>query len=111
MDMRSFYCPKSVAVFGAPWLESAAGHGILTSLIRDGYEGSIYPIDSQAPELQGITTFANLRSIGEVPQLVVVAVPAENVKQVVQDCANLGVKAVVIISSGFRESGDDGSSA
>lgn len=78
-------------------------------MIRGGYEGAIYPINQDGGEVAGIASYPDLRSIGEIPQLVVIALPVDSVKPVVQKCADLGVKAAVIITSGFTESGSEGS--
>ncbi len=108
MNLRSFYCPNSIALVGASWSWGEAGHRILTSLRRGGYAGAIYPVNPRGGTVEGLPVYPDLKSIGEVPQLVVVTIPADGVISVVQNCADLGVKALVIISSGFKESGSDG---
>ena len=109
MDLSRFYCPDSIAVIGTEWTKREPGYGIVASLIRDGYGGAIYPINPNAGKVEGIPAYSNLKSIGGVPKLAVIAVAVNCVKQVVDDCADLGVKAVVIITSGFKESGSHGS--
>ncbi len=108
MTLESFFYPRSVAVVGASSQQGKVGFEILAALRRDGYEGAIYPINPKHPEVQGLMAFTDLKSIGQTPDLVIIVVSAKYVSKIVQDCADVGVKAAVIVSSGFKESGPEG---
>ncbi len=108
MSLDSFFNPKSVAIVGASREEGKVGHEILESIVKGGYEGAIYPVNPKADEVEGLKCYPDLKSIGETPQLVVVVVPAKIVPAVMEECAGLGTKAVVIITAGFKEVGAAG---
>ncbi|HOL30543.1 MAG TPA: acetate--CoA ligase family protein [Anaerohalosphaeraceae bacterium] len=108
MTLDRFFNPQSVAIVGASRQPSKVGYEILAGLLKGGYPGKIFPVNPTAPEIQGLKAYPDLKSIGQVPDLVVLVVSAKLVPQAVQDCANLGVKAVIIISSGFKEAGPEG---
>jgi len=108
MSMESFFDPKSVAVVGASRTKGKVGHEIVAGLVNGGFPGKIYPVNHKADEVEGLHCYNDLKSIGEVPELVVIVIPPKIVKLVMQQCADIGVKAVVIITAGFREVGDEG---
>jgi acetate---CoA ligase (ADP-forming) len=108
MSLRDFFNPSSVAVIGASRDGDKVGSVILAAMIRSGFDGAIYPVNPKADEIQGLKCYPDLASIGEAPGLAVIAVPAKFVPAVMEDCANAGVKAAVIITAGFREVGDEG---
>ena len=108
MGLGSFLNPQSVAIVGASRTKGKVGYEILTGLIRGGYPGRIFPINPSADEIEGHKCYADLASLGEVPELVVIVVPAKSVPGVMRQCADLGVKSVIIITAGFREVGEAG---
>lgn len=108
MSLDPFFNPQSIAIVGASSRSGKVGYEILAGLIRDGYPGTIFPVNPTHPEVQGLKAYPDLKSIGTAPDLVVIVVSAKHVPATVQDCADLGVKALLVISSGFKESGPAG---
>ena len=108
MSLDSFFSPKSVAVVGASRRPGKVGHEIVASLIGDGFEGAIYPVNPKADEVEGLRCYPDLQSIGEAPDLVIIVVRAGLVPEVVEVCGRIGVKNVIVISSGFAEVGEEG---
>ena len=108
MSLEAFFEPGSVAVVGASREKGKVGNELLTALIRGGFEGKIFPINPKADEIEGLKCFPDVKSVGEAPDLVVITVPAKIVPAVMRDCADAGVKAVIIISAGFKETGEEG---
>jgi len=108
MSLRPFFEPGSVAVVGASREKGKVGNEILVSLIRGGFAGKILPVNPKADEIEGLPCFPDVASIGEPPDLAVITVPAKIVPAVMQDCADAGVKAAVIITAGFKEAGEEG---
>jgi acyl-CoA synthetase (NDP forming) len=72
------------------------------------FKGRIYPVNPAAKEISGIRAFAGLRDIPDKVDLVVSAVPASKTMDIVKDCADIGVKHLVIITGGFSEGGAEG---
>jgi len=108
MSLKSFFEPESIALVGASRQEGKAGREILANLIAGGFEGEIYPVNPKADEVAGLRCYPKLAAIGRTPELVVIAVPAKAVPAVMRECAETGVKSVVIITAGFREVGREG---
>ncbi len=108
MSLEVFFNPKSTAVVGASRHKGKVGYEIIANMIRAGYAGKLWPINPKADQIEGLKCFPDLRSLPEVPELVVIVVPAPAVPEVMQQCADVGVKAVIIITAGFKEVGRHG---
>ncbi len=108
MSLEKFFNPNSVAIVGASQKKGKVGYEILTNMVSAGYKGHIYPINNKTNEIEGLKCYPDLTSLPEVPELVVIVVPAEVVPDVMQQCANMGIKAVIIITAGFKEVGSKG---
>lgn len=99
---------RSVAVIGASRRSDTIGAALVRNLVLGGYAGRVYAVNPTASSVSGLAAYP---SVGDIPgdvDLAIVAVPAEAVPEVVLDCANKGVHGLIVISSGFAETGDDG---
>jgi acetate---CoA ligase (ADP-forming) len=107
--VRRFLQPGSVAVIGASARGGTVGGAILGNIRRYGFKGRLYAINRRVREVGGERAYG---SIAEVPErgvdLAVVVVPAEQVVGVAQECASAGVRALLVISAGFTEVGEEG---
>ncbi len=108
MSFESFFNPQSVAIVGASRQKGKVGYEILKNMIEAGYPGEIYPVNRKAEEIEGLKCYPDLASIGKVPELVILVIPAKIVSEVMQECAKIGTKSVVIITAGFKEVGKKG---
>ena len=107
-SMSHILAPSSVAVIGASTDPDSIGHRILENIVGFGFTGDVAVVNARVTELLGVPSYPR---IGEVPfevDLAVIAVPARNVPSVVDQCAEKGVKSLLIISSGFAEAGEEG---
>ncbi|MDC0358762.1 GNAT family N-acetyltransferase, partial [Oligoflexia bacterium] len=100
--------PTSIAVVGASRDQNSIGGGLLSNIINFGFKGDIYPVNPKADEIQGLKTYPSVAAIGKPVQIAIIVVPGRFVRQVVEECAQVGVKAVVVISAGFAEVSDTG---
>ncbi len=100
--------PRSIALIGASARSGSLSARPLQFLIGLGYEGRIYPVNPQRRELHGIRVYSSIRETPEPADLAVITVPARSVPGVVAECADRGVGAVVVLTSGFSEAGPDG---
>lgn len=107
-SLDAVFSPKSVAVVGASNDPTKWGGTILTNMMSGGFPGAIYPVNPRSENIFGLPAFPSLSDLPEVPDLVMVAVPARLVPDVIEECASLGVRAVVVISSGFSEVSEEG---
>ncbi|PPD49124.1 MAG: GNAT family N-acetyltransferase [Methylobacter sp.] len=106
--LNRFFTPKSVAIVGASARDNSVGYRLLLNMQEAGFAGGLYPINPKHEQLLGLTTYPDLISLPETPDLVVIATPAASVPLVVRQCGEKGVKSVVIISAGFAELGTNG---
>jgi acyl-CoA synthetase (NDP forming)/RimJ/RimL family protein N-acetyltransferase len=97
--------PQSVAVVGASNDEGKLGNAVFVNLLRMGFNGPIYPINPDARHVHGVRAYASVLDVPEDIDLVVIAVPAASVSEVVEQCAQRGVRGLVVISGGFGERG------
>ncbi|GAB6193054.1 acetate--CoA ligase family protein [Desulfocastanea catecholica] len=100
--------PGSIAFIGASSVFGKWGQSLPANLLAHGYKGEVYLINSKGGTQWGRPVF---KSISEVPgpvDLAVVTIPAALVRGLIKDLQQKGVKSVLLISSGFSETGDDG---
>ena len=100
--------PRSVAVIGASRSPSGIGHRILRALVRDGFQGPVYPVNPNAAHVASIAAYPSLEAIGSPVDLAVIAVPDVAVPEAVESCIRSGVRGIVLITAGFAETGEDG---
>jgi acetyl coenzyme A synthetase (ADP forming)-like protein len=107
-SLRPLLAPSSVAVIGASRDPSSLGRRVLDAVRAAGFKGGVYPVNPSVIELDGLRCYESARVLPAGIDLAVVAVPAARVLSVVDDCAAVGVKSLVVISAGFAEVGDAG---
>ncbi len=110
-SLRPLLRPESIAVIGVSSTRSSPGRIVMRELIAHGFTGPVYPVNPQAGTIDGVAAFARIKdipsAIGPV-DLAVVAVPAAHVLTVANECADAGVRGLLVLSSGFAESGPEG---
>jgi acetyl coenzyme A synthetase (ADP forming)-like protein len=107
-SLRPFFHPRSVAVVGASRNPNNIGTRILNAIRGAGFKGSVYPVNPKADVVASLKAYPNLRELPQAPDLVVVAVPANTVNAVIDDCAARAVRAVIVTTAGFAEIGAEG---
>lgn len=106
--LSSLFTPGSIALFGASNRADAVGGIVLKNLLDAGFEGPIYPINPKHDEIQGRRAYRSLADIDSGIDLAVVATPAATIPAIVESCGERGVPSMLILSAGFRETGDEG---
>jgi acetyltransferase len=106
-DIRVMFDPKSVALIGANEKQGAVGRAVLENLLAS--EGRrIFPVNPGKKTVLGVECYQNIAAIPEHVDMAVIATPAATVPEVVAECGKAGIGGVTIISSGFRETGEEG---
>ncbi|MFI0407890.1 GNAT family N-acetyltransferase [Actinomadura sp. 3N508] len=100
--------PGSVAVIGASRAEHSVGRTVLRNLLAGDFTGPVYPVHPTAVAVAGVRAYPSVLEIPDDVDLAVVAVRADAVHEVVEECASKGVRGLIVVSSGFGEIGDDG---
>ncbi|MFI5615771.1 GNAT family N-acetyltransferase, partial [Amycolatopsis sp. NPDC051903] len=93
--------PESVAVIGVGRRPGSVGHAVLANLLRSGYPGHVEVVHPHASSILGVRCAPSVAELGVVPELAVVCLPAEAAANAVEECGSLGVRAVVVITSGL----------
>ncbi|MEH2473919.1 acyl-CoA synthetase (NDP forming) [Nitrobacteraceae bacterium AZCC 2161] len=105
--LDSFFSPSSVAIIGAS-RDGVKIPGLLLAFLRKNeFPGPIYPVNPNYPDIEGLKCYPTITSIGQPIDLAIVIIPARAVLGALQECAAVGVKNAIIISSGFAEEGGD----
>jgi len=97
--------PRSVAVVGASATPGKIGYSVVNNLLKDGYQGKIYPINPTASEILGLKVYPSVLDVPEEIECAVITVPAKLVAGVVDECGKKGIKGLSVITSGFGEVG------
>jgi acetyl coenzyme A synthetase (ADP forming)-like protein len=106
--LKLFFNPRSVAVIGASRRRGSIGGEIFHNLISYGFEGPVYPVNPTAAVIQSVPAYKSVEDIPGPVDLGVIVVPANQVLATAESCGRKGVKALVVISAGFSETGTRG---
>jgi acetyl coenzyme A synthetase (ADP forming)-like protein len=106
--LKLFFNPRAVAVIGASRERGTIGGEIFHNLLSYGFEGPVYPVNPSTSVVQCVPAYASIEDIPGPVDLAVIVVPARLVLNVAMECGRKGVKALVVISGGFGETGPEG---
>jgi len=107
-SLLSFFKPKGVVVIGASTSPEKLGYGVARNLIQSGYQGVIHFVSQKPGELFGHPIYTNLYQVPDPVELALLIVPPNATPKAIEDCGQRGIKAAIIVASGFRESGTEG---
>jgi len=108
MSLEVLFHPQSVAVIGASRTPGKVGHDILANLVRDGFPGTIVPVNPAVDRLFDLPCYPSLAAWGGQIDLTVIVVPQTLVMAAVEDSIQAGTRAIIVITAGFRETGAKG---
>lgn len=100
--------PQTIAVIGASRQSGTPGHELFRSLFRNGFTGRVYPVNVNADHVSGVQAYAHIGDLPVIVDLAIICVPAERVIAVAEECAEAGVRSLLVISAGFAEAGSNG---
>jgi acyl-CoA synthetase (NDP forming) len=103
---QALFEPRSIAVVGVP-RGPKVGQIFLQGLMRPGFKGRLYPINPKAEEILGLKCYPSISSLPETPDLAILVVDSETSIGVIGECADRGVKAAALFTSGFSEAGTE----
>src|ERR1700692_3700560 len=105
--LDSFFAPESLALIGASRDQEKIPGRLLSMLRKNGYPGKLYPINPNYGDIDGLKCYRSIAEVGQPIDLAIVIIPAKAVLGALEQCAAVGVRNAVIISSGFAEEGGD----
>lgn len=100
--------PRAVAVVGASTRPHTIGNDLLKRLLEYGFKGHIYPVNPKGGEIEGLRAYTSVNELPDGVDLAVIVVNAKFVLSTVDECAARGIKGLVVISAGFKETGGEG---
>lgn len=106
--LEGIFKPKRIAIVGASRTPGKLGHDVLLNATQYGFKGEVIPVNPKADEIADLTCYPSLAKIPGKVDLAVIMVPAPFVEKVIKECGAKKVKFAVIISAGFKETGEAG---
>ena len=106
--LDSFFSPRTVAVIGASEKPGSVGCQVLRNLLSNPFGGTFFPVNPNRANVLGIRSYPSITAIPEPAELAIVATPAPTVPDVISECVRARVRAAIIVSAGFRETGPEG---
>ncbi|SDN31794.1 acetyltransferase [Desulfonauticus submarinus] len=107
-NLEYLFSPKSIAIIGASSHPEKIGHIVLQNLQEMNFKGEIYPVNPKAKTILGLPVFSDIKSLPKKIDLAVITVPRGLAVKSVEELGEKGVKAVIVISAGFKEIGGKG---
>ena len=108
LDLNALFAPRSIAVIGAGRERGSVGGEIFHNLLTHAFTGPVYPVNAKAKTVQSVRAYPSIQDVPDEVDLAVIVVPRDFVQGVVEDCGRKGVKALIVISAGFGETGETG---
>ncbi|MBN1386827.1 MAG: bifunctional acetate--CoA ligase family protein/GNAT family N-acetyltransferase [Bacteroidales bacterium] len=107
-NLDSIFRPERIVLIGVSINPNSVSGKVLTNLIGSGFKGVIYPVNRTSEAVMGISCFKSLNSLPRKPDLAVICCAATEVPEWVQECGDAGINGIIIMSAGFRETGEEG---
>jgi acetyl coenzyme A synthetase (ADP forming)-like protein len=107
-SLRPFFEPRSVAVIGASRRRRTIGGELFRNILAGDFAGAAYPVNRDGTPVAGVRGYRSIAELPETPDVVVVSLPAEAVLEAAEEALRAGVRALVVISAGFAEVGQEG---
>lgn len=106
--LNSIFKPKRIALIGVSNNPDSVGGITLRNLVSGGYNGVVYPVNPKREAVFGIPCYPDVKSLPKVPDLAVIMTAAKWVPQLIKECGEMGIHGIIIMSAGFKESGEEG---
>ena len=98
-----FFCPRSVAVIGASYTPGKPGHEVIRNILANDYDGQLFLVNPKGGELLGIPVHPSIASLPEGIDLAIIILPAKESPHALRQCAQKGIRYVVLSAGGFAE--------
>lgn len=108
MNLDSLFSPTSVAILGASNKDGSVGNAVMTNILRGHFTGTVYPVNPSGNEVLGLKCYKSILEISTPVDLAVIITPSKTIPKVMEECGKNGVKSALIISAGFKETGEEG---
>ncbi len=106
--LNNIFNPRRIALIGVTTNPNSVSGKVLINLVSGGFRGVVYPVNPDHEAVMGIPCYPDLKSLPRAPDLGIICSPAEKVPAVVRECGEAGILGIIIISAGFKETGEAG---
>ncbi|MFP4437178.1 MAG: acetate--CoA ligase alpha subunit [Chloroflexaceae bacterium] len=106
--LEAIFAPQSVAVLGASPNPARLGHEVFKNIVKNGYQGRIYPIHPTATSVLDLPAYPSVLDVPDPIDLAVIVIPVDHVIEAVDECGRKGIKGLIVITAGFKEVGGEG---
>jgi acetyl coenzyme A synthetase (ADP forming)-like protein len=106
--LDAVFRPRSIAVIGASRTHGTIGSAVFHNLLSQGFNGPVYPVNPKAAVVQSVLAYPGIEAVPGSVDLAILVVPVGQVLEVTEACGRKGVRAVVVLSAGFKEIGEEG---
>ncbi len=106
--LNNIFHPQRIALIGVTTNPNSVSGKVLINLVSGGFKGVVYPVNPDHEAVMGIPCYPDVASLPRVPDLGIICSPAGKVPAMVKECGDKGIRGLIIISAGFRETGEEG---
>jgi len=107
----AIFSPKSIAVIGASSIPGKVGHDIFQNILKGGFQGVLFPVNPKAKSILSVKSYASILDVPDEVDLAIITLPPKVIMETTLDeCIQKKVRALVVVSAGFREVGSEGRS-
>jgi len=107
-NLKYIFQPNSVAVIGASDKKGSIGYAIFSNILKSGFNGVVYPVNPRCSNIMSVKTYGSVNDIIDDIDLAILCIQKNAVEEVIHQCVIKKVKALVVITSGFKETGTEG---
>lgn len=106
--LEKLFSPTSIAIIGASERPNSVGTKVFKNLLQANFKGRLYAVNPKHKLVQGKRCVSSVKKINGTIDLAIIATPAKAVPNIMTECGQKGIRAVIVLSSGFSEMGDEG---
>ncbi|MBW6460428.1 MAG: bifunctional acetate--CoA ligase family protein/GNAT family N-acetyltransferase [Bacteroidales bacterium] len=106
--LQKIFRPQRIAIIGVSNDPNSVGGITLKNLVGGGFQGVVYPINPKHEAVMGIPCYKDVKSLPKIPDLAVICTNAKSVVGIVRECGEAGIRGIIIMSAGFKETGEEG---
>ncbi|SFG25494.1 acetyltransferase [Desulfotomaculum arcticum] len=107
INLEPFFSPQSVALIGVSSRTGPGTFNVLEQILNSGYRGKIYPVNPRGGSILGVPAYRSVKDISHSVDLAIISTPRSAVPEVVGQCVEKGITAVIVITQGFSDADDE----
>ncbi len=106
--LNNIFNPQRIALIGVTTNPNSVSGKVLINLVSGGFRGVVYPVNPDNEAVMGIPCYPSVQALPKIPELAIICTAAEKVLPVIRECGDFGIRGIIIMSAGFKETGEEG---